>query len=464
MRKRLVLLLIISVMVFSLWGCKKKESDVLVLRIANCEEYIDEGDWDEEELIELEDGTEIIGENSLIDDFEAWYEETYGIEVRVEYSTYGTNEDLYNQLTVGSQFDLVCPSEYMIMKMMDEGMLQPFSEEFYDESSEHNYYIKGVSPYIKNVFSSLEMNGETLDKYGAGYMWGTMGIVYNPEMVSQKEVENWAMLLNNKYFKQITMKDGVRDSYFVALCILNQDLLMDKSFRSRSDYAKALAEVLNDTSQETVDKIEVILTEMKDNSYSIETDSGKSDMVTGKVVANMQWSGDAVYSLDQAEEDGVELAFSVPEEGSNIWFDGWCMLKAGIAEDQRKQHAAEAFINYVSRPDNVIRNMYYIGYTSCISGGDSDLIYLFAKYYYEAEDDVEEEVVEYPLDYFFLGRDQADAGKYVIEAPVSQTRRQLFSQYPTVEVIDRCAVMGYFDKETNQRISRMWTNIRCFHF
>lgn len=70
----------------------------------------------------------------MVDEFEAWYEETYGEKVRVEYSTFGTNEDLYNQMTLGDTFDLVCPSEYMIMKMMEEGSLEPYSDEFSDRT------------------------------------------------------------------------------------------------------------------------------------------------------------------------------------------------------------------------------------------------------------------------------------------------------------------------------------------
>ncbi|MBQ2467472.1 MAG: spermidine/putrescine ABC transporter substrate-binding protein, partial [Lachnospiraceae bacterium] len=90
MRRRVIAGLLTVCMMLPLVGCSQKEeatSGEIVLRIANCEEYIDEGDWDEDETIELEDGTEILGENALVDDFEEWYEETYGQKVRVEYST-----------------------------------------------------------------------------------------------------------------------------------------------------------------------------------------------------------------------------------------------------------------------------------------------------------------------------------------------------------------------------------------
>lgn len=445
----------------SLNGCGEEQAeDETVLRIANWEEYLDEGGWDEDETIELEDGTEILGENNMAEEFETWYEETYGEKVQVEYSTFGTNEDLYNQMTLGDTFDLVCPSEYMIMKLMKEKKLEPFSEEFLDHENPENYYVRGLSPYIRNVFDGLEIEGETLSQYGAGYMWGVMGIVYNPDVVSAEDVKHWSMLLNPKYEKQITMKDSIRDSYIVALGILQEKELLSPAFRSAADYKERLTAKLNDTSQATVDKVEDILDRMRGNAYSLETDSGKADMVTGKVVANMQWSGDGVYTMDQAEEDGLELSYAVPEECSNLWFDGFCMMKDGIGGDEKKKRAAEAFINYISRPDNVVRNMYYVGYTSVIAGGDSDLVYQYADWCYGAEEE-EEETAEYPLAYFFSDSEDKK-GKYTLEVPADQITRQVCAQYPPEDVLRRSAVMQCFDDEANKRISKMWINIRCW--
>ena len=104
----------------------------VVLRVCNWEEYIDEGGWEDDELIDLP-SEDIFGENSLVSDFEEWYYETYGVPVKVEYSTFGTNEELYSQLNLGNEYDLVCPSDYMIMKLMKENKLEPLSDEFFDK-------------------------------------------------------------------------------------------------------------------------------------------------------------------------------------------------------------------------------------------------------------------------------------------------------------------------------------------
>ncbi|MGN0437740.1 MAG: extracellular solute-binding protein [Lachnospiraceae bacterium] len=441
-------------------NCKtSKDIPEVTLRVCNWEEYIDEGDWDEEETIDLESG-DIIGENSMIEDFEQWYLDTYGIKVKVEYSTFGTNEDLYNMLTLGDVFDVVCPSEYMIMKLLAEDQLVPLSEDFFDTNNPNNYYINGVSPYIQGIFEENEINGEPWSKYAAGYMWGVTGFVYNPEVVSKEEASSWTLLENEKFKRQITIKDNVRDSYFAAVGAIKKDLLTSDAFLSDENYSEKLKAEMNDVTPETIAKVQSYLQGINGNLYSYETDAGKADMITGKVVANYQWSGDAVYTLDQADEDDYTLAFAVPKEATNIYFDGWVMLKNGLSQDDRKQHAAEAFINFNSRADNVIRNMYYIGYTSVIAGGEDERIFEYIDWCYGAEDD-EEDTAEYSLGYFFTN--DSDDSDYVITTSTDQLNRQLFAQYPTADVIHRSSIMIYFDNEQNDAINDMWIQIRCFN-
>ena len=431
----------------------------VVLRVCNWEEYIDLGEWGEDEVIDLESG-DIFGENSMVQDFEDWYYETYGIEVNVEYSTFGTNEDLYNMLTLGDVYDLVCPSEYMFMKLMAEKQLVPLSDAFKDSSDPYNYYTNGVSPYIRKVFENHEINGEKWSDYAAGYMWGVTGIVYNPEALTHEEASTWKVLGDPKYDSQVTIKDNVRDSYFAAVGALKSDMLLSEEFRSQADYPVRLEEEMNDVSPETIQEVQDYLQDVKDNVYSFETDSGKADMITGKVLANYQWSGDAVYTMDQAEEDDYYLNFAIPEESTNIYFDGWVMLRSGVEGNADKQHAAEAFINFCSRPDNAVRNMYYIGYTSVIAGGDDSRIFEYADWTYGAEE-VEEEVVDYPLGYFFS--EDPENEDYTLTVPAEQLIRQLGAQYPSEEAISRSSIMVFFDGEKNDTINQMWINVRCFN-
>ncbi|MBO6215045.1 MAG: spermidine/putrescine ABC transporter substrate-binding protein, partial [Lachnospiraceae bacterium] len=174
--------------------------------------------------------------------------------------------------------------------------------------------------------------------------------------------------------------------------------------------------------------------------------------------ANLQWSGDAVYTMDQAEEDEVYLSYAIPKEGANLWFDGWVMMKNGIEQDERKQQAAEAFVNFISRSDNVIRNMYFIGYTSTIAGEPEGPICDYIDYCYGAED--ENEAVPHDISYFY----GMDEGSVVMDVEPDQMHRQLYAQYPPKKDLDRCVVMRCFDNEANSRIAGMWTDIRCFSF
>lgn len=436
------------------------EEQEVVLRICSWEEYIDEGGWGEDEVIDLESGN-IFGENSMLEDFEAWYYETYGIRVRVEYSCFGTNEDLYNMLNLGDVYDLVCPSEYLIMKLLAEEKVYPLSEGFFNEEDENNYYIKGVSPFIRRMFESHEVNGESWDKYAAGFMWGITGFVYNPEVVSREDASTWHLLDNTKYAHRITVKDNIRDTYFAAVGAVKSELLLDEAFRADPNYPSRLQDEMNDTSQEMVDTVQEYLQSIKNNLYSFETDSGKADMITKKVVANLQWSGDSVYAMDQAEEDGLFLEFAAPKESTNVYFDGWIMLRCGVEGDSAKQHAAEAFINFVSRPDNAIRNMYYIGYTSVISNCEDGRVYEYLQWNYGAEDD-DETAVPYSVAHLFTD-DPEKSADFEFMVPEEQLRRQLGAQYPSEEILDRSSIMVYFDEQVSERTNRMWIRVRCYN-
>ena len=490
---------VLGASVIPLSACAKSE-EVLTLRVANWEEYIDLGDWGEDELIDIQnpyaenpdDG--IIGRNSIVDDFTEWFNsQNFGYEIKVEYSTFGTNEDLYNRLKLGDVYDLVCPSDYLIMKLIAEGAVEPYSDDVLDAEDESNYYTRNVSPYIAGVFSD---NGWT--QYAACYMWGTVGVMYNPETIEDVEdINNFDILLDEDYYKQVTVKDNVRDAYFAALSILNKDTLLKGDITAEERTA-----LLNATDEETVAAAEDILKRIKENVYSFETDSGKADMITGKVAANTQWSGDSVYIMDEAESDETnptELWYSVPEECTNLWFDGWVMLKDGIGGDERRKQAAEAFVNFLSRPDNAVRNMYYIGYTSAIA---SDTMFDYFDWYYGLSLDPEDEeyfdeeiteVFEYDVSYYFggekgdytiyidastidfdrqkyadyktterLGEEYGNDIEYTVYSGIDDISRgrQAFAQYPPESVIERSVVMQDFGDRLGA-INQMWINVRC---
>lgn len=419
-------------------GTRSHGSDVL--RIASWDEYIDEGGED----------SYVEGSRPLYEEFEDWYYEQTGKTIRVEYVPLQDNETMYNKIKMGDKYDLLCPSEYMIMKLAAEGKLQKLPESFFDVSIAENYYAQYESGYINEVFRDITTDdGTPLSEYVAGYMWGTTGFVFNQENVPEEDVASWSVFTDKKYNKNITAKDNVRDSYFVGLGLYYEEELnalkdeLAAGSLSLTEYKEILSELMNDTSVDTMIPVKKELEKMRSNLYGLETDEGKQDVILGRLDISYQWSGDAVYIMDEAEENGFEYGYSVPESASNLWFDGWVMMDGANTE------AATMFINFVSKPENVVRNMYYIGYTSCFAG---DEVFAYVEETYGAEEN-ETDVSEYDLSYFF-------GENHILTAYTDQLTRQLFAQYPDEETLRHCVVMQYFDKDANLRANRMWNNIK----
>ena len=235
--------------VFLLAGCSK-DTNKEVLHVYNWEDYISEP-------TQNSDGTT---EDDYVD-LVAEFEKEYG--VTVEYSTFGTNENMYNELQINpGAYDLVCPSDYMIMKMISEDMVEPFTDDFLQNST----YMRYASPYIKELF---EEKGWT--KYAVAYMWGTMGYVYNPELSEtvEEDLSSWAGLWQEKYASVATIKDSVRDSYFLGVAVVYRDELMqlkeryEKGELDRQQYNDRVTEIMNRTDEATIEATKETLLELK---------------------------------------------------------------------------------------------------------------------------------------------------------------------------------------------------------
>ena len=429
----------------ALTSCGPK-ADV-TLTVYNWEDYINEG---------LDETGKKV-DDSTIELFEKYYEEQTGKTIKVNYKTFSTNEEMYTKLSKKIiKAALCCPSDYMIQKMQGEGMLESFgfdaaTKKYAEGLDNVNDYL---SPYIKDLFAKNQFSD-----FAVPYFWGTMGYTYNPEYVSQEQVSTWDFQWNpgndlkgNSLKKKITIKDSVRDTYFTAVMHVYKDettalkAQYEVGSLTPEAYNTALSEIFNRHDADTLKKVETALNQLTDNVI-LEVDEGKSDMVLGKIYANLAWSGDSVFSMDEAEEKEVELAYEVPEEGSNVWFDGWCMPKGANKE------ASLMFLDFLADPEIAVMNMDAVGYTSPIAG---QAIWDNLCDWYEADDDVaEEDCEEVDLSYFFEGT--LDAGKEAKVMIAKEDRgRQFDAQYPTEDVITRCAIMRDFGKEGNDALYKMW--------
>lgn len=412
-----------------------------VLRVASWDEYIDEGDDNN---------------NSMIEDFEEWYEEKTGTKIKVDYIPLEDNETMYNKIKSGTTYDLLCPSEYMIMKLQAEGKLQKFPESFFDTSVEDNYYVRYVSPFIKNTFENGKTeDGSSWSEYAAGYMWGTTGFVVKHEYA--EKAKSWNVITDSALKNRATAKNNVRDSYFMGLGMLYENELLEKKSEYESQtidlttYQTYLNEKMGDTSSDTMNKVKSLLLSAKSNQIRFETDDAKDEIIKGdNYDLSYQWSGDAVYIMDMAEEENnVKYDYVIPDASSNLWFDGWVMMKGANTE------AATAFVNFVSKPENAVRNCDYIGYTPCIAGAEM-FNYIADKYSINSNESMVE-TIEYDLGYFFSDSNSND---YILTVAVEQSYRQLFAQFPDNKTKNRLVVMSYFNADVNQRANRMWQEVK----
>ena len=433
-------LLAISLICFGLTGCdqnNKEEEEIIYLNVYNCADYIAETEED------------VVG---VVDQFEQYCLDTLGKVVEVNYSTYETNEDMFNQLKAGGvQYDLVCPSEYMIDKLIQNDMLEKLSGDI------DNYRQYG-SKYIQKVFDNLSTTNKvtnekvTFDQYAVPYMWGTMGFMYDPSKVPLEAVSSWDIIWDSKYKNQTSLKDSVRDTYITATFhVYKEELQLAKQQLTGEQYNAKVTEIMNRCDDKTLELVEYVLKQAKENIYEFEVDTGKENIIKGKYYVNLCWSGDAVYSLDLAEEEGVLLNYKIPEEGSNVWFDGWVMPKNANVE------LAQEFMNFLCDPAIAVQNMEYVGYTSAIAGQE---LWELVLDWYEAEEG--EETTDYDLSYFFKGTGIVDEDGNPIEKFVihtSEQNRQLYAQYPSEEIITRCAVMKDFGDQ-NDKVSKMWIRVK----
>lgn len=357
-------------------------------------------------------------DEELLDEFEVWYKEQTGEEVEIIYQLFDINEVMLAKLEKGHEdFDVVCPSEYIIDRMLANDMLLPIDRNFGDTPD----YINHVSPYVREQFAKMDKPGKVANDYAVGYMWGTTGILYNPQFVTKEEVDTWGIIWDERYRGKILMKDAYRDIFGPMLMYARyQDILDGKVTRE---------ELINDSSDEAIATVERKLKEAKRNIAGWEVDFGKEMMTKGKIYMNVSWSGDAVWAIEEAEAVGLHLEYHVPREGSNVWFDGWVIPKYAV-----NKKAAAYFINFMCRPDNALRNMDAIGYVSVIATPEI------------LEEKIDSTLTDYiDLTYFF--------GEGADSVPVNDI------QYPDLSVIKRAALMRDCGNRTKNMLE-MWSRVK----
>ena len=371
---------------------------------------------DREQVLKVYSWADYIDED-LLGEFETWYEEQTGETVRVLYQTFDINETMLSKIELGHEdYDLVCPSDYIIERMLQKDLLLPIDRDFGDTPN----YIDSIAPFIVNFFDQIQGYGKNANDYSVGYMWGTVGMIYNTKYVDESEVQSWDILTDPKYSGQILMKDAFRDIYTALLVYLNKDAIASGQ--------KSLETLTLDASDESIALVENYINSFRSSIAGWEADFGKEQMTQERAWLNVSWSGDAQWAINQTEGTDVNLKYSIPKDGSIIWFDGWVIPKYA-----RNVKAARYFIDYMCRPDNAVRNMDVIGYVSAVGG--SEVL--------EAMKDVKFPAVD--ATYFF--GPQADS---VCLNPV---------MYPDRSIIEACSMM-HDSGDRTEALLKMWSRLK----
>lgn len=250
------------------------------------------------------------------------FEEETGI--KVIYDEYETNEIMYPKVETGAvSYDVVCPSDYMIQKMIENDLL-----------AELNY---DNIPNIKNIGEQYIEESKQFDtehKYTVPYCWGTVGILYNKTMVSEP-ITSWADLWDPQYKGNILMQDSVRDAFMVAL--------------AKNGYS------MNSTDANELEIAKQDLIDQKDLVQAYVVDQVRDKMIGGEAAIGVIYSGEAIYT----QRENADLEYVIPSEGTNIWIDCWVVLK----NSQNKENA-EKFIDFMCREDIALMNFDYITYST----------------------------------------------------------------------------------------------------
>ena len=259
------------------------------------------------------------------------FEEETGIDVI--YEEFETNEIMYPKIQSGAiAYDVVCPSDYMIQRMIENDLL-----------AEINYDHIPNLKYIGDNYMKMSRQFDPENKYSVPYLWGTVGILYNKKMVDEP-VDSWGILWDKKYEDSILMQDSVRDAFAVAL--------------------KYLGYSLNSTDLDELEAAKNLLIEQKPLVQAYVIDQVRDKMIGGEAALGVIYSGEALY----CQQENPDLDYVIPKEGTNIWIDSWV-----IPKNAKNVENAEAFINFLCRPDIAKMNFDYITYSIPTTAG-RDLI------------------------------------------------------------------------------------------
>lgn len=245
--------------------------------------------------------------------------------IQVIYDEFDTNETMYPKVEAGaSNYDVVCPSDYMIQKMIDNDLLQELNWD-------------NIPNAKANIGAQYYEQSEAFDpgnRYAVPYCWGTVGILYNKTMVNEP-VTSWSILWDEKYADSILMQDSVRDLFMVGL--------------------KSLGYSMNSTDENELNEAKDLLIQQKPLVQAYVIDQVRDKMIGNEAALGVIYSGEAIFT----QRENPDLEYVIPKEGTNVWIDSWV-----IPKNAENVENAEKFIDFMCRGDIALLNFDYITYST----------------------------------------------------------------------------------------------------
>ena len=270
---------------------------------------------------------EYLGENVIGD-----FEKQFGVRVIVE--NFDSNEMMYTKLASGETYDVLVPSDYMIERLIKEEYLQALDWKKIPNS-------KNLLPEVQNK------DYDPGNRYSCPYFWGTVGILYNKNVVSQEDLdkEGWNILCDEKYKGDLYMYDSERDSFMIAL--------------------KALGYSMNTKNLDEIQQAYEWLIRQRDTMDPIYAgDDVIDNMISGNKAMAVVYSGDASYIISE----NPELGYYTPQQGTNTWYDAMVITK-----DCNEVDLAHEFINFMLDDENALSNTEEVGYTSTVKSAFEEM-------------------------------------------------------------------------------------------
>ena len=255
------------------------------------------------------------------------FEQETGIHVILD--EFDTNESMFPRVNEGAvHYDVICPSDYMIQRMIQANLLQPLDFN----------KLPDAKKYIGEEFFKQAESFDPGNKYAVPYCWGTVGIIYDKTKVTDP-VDSWQILWNEKYKGQILMQDSARDALMIPL------KLMGKS--------------MNETDKAVLQQAQEMLMQQKPLVQAYVVDEVKEKLINSEAAMGVVFSGEAPIIL----KENPNMAFAIPKEGTNFWIDGWVITKSSENVDN-----AHKFIDFMCRPEIAVKNFEYLGYSTPNTG------------------------------------------------------------------------------------------------